>query len=480
MCSRLVRRSVWVLGLVQVSGVGCASSRRDFDGVTVSSEAPPRSVTHEEIVRRSAEAIAVVETGAGRGMAFVIDPKGYLITNRHVVEDAEFVDSVRMPASTPPREYKSVKVVYIDPERDLALLQVPVSEPLPSLPLATNLPSSGRRFLDTDDPVVVFRHDDAKEGHIRANNGEVFDLAVYNPEAGPGAFVGFSVDIRRGQSGGPLLDRHGRAIGVVTWMWKNRRGGYAIPISEAARMLDERPQLDSESQQYVRAMSRTREFLAALGRGDLDNARRLTSPSHAREVRERSIASILGSLDDAGQAAVRGFLEAVDTVMAESNADVRQDVLRDIVARTATLPFREMIGVGEEVSDGQMISLFFELGQSYLAARAAHGKDHDAALDDAMRRLATTDAARTFAIADALTELAGSEIEITAVEVVPGAYSPRAVVSLVTTPAHVNALATVGNAAVSGSAATTRVTLHMKLEWGDWYVASVKPTPLTG
>lgn len=458
------------MALLLVAG-GCAGKVRDFDGIVVSSDPLPRTVSHGELVRRSAEAVAVIETDLGRGMGFVIDPKGYLITNRHVIEDASHVVAVRFPALDPPLEFTAVQVVYIDPERDLAVLHVPVNARLPSLPLATEN-QWGHDDLEAHDPVVVFKVDAGPRGDLRANNGKVFDLAVYNPSAGEGAFVGVTVDVMRGQSGGPVLDRYGRAVGVVTWTWKDRAGGYAIPIDEAARMLAERPQLKDPTARHSRAVARSREFLSALGRGDLQDARRLTSPSHAREVRERSMQSILGQLDEHGQLSLSGFFGAVDSLVKQGDGTIPEAELQDIVARTATPAFRELMGIDESISNGQVISLFFELGQSYLVARAVHDKTPQEALEDAMRRLSTVDAARTFAVADALYALAGQAIEIESVEVVPGTYSPSAVVSLRSSPAQTRV-----PALADGSAppASTRLTLHLKLEWGDWYVASVRP-----
>lgn len=457
-----------VAPLTAGAGLGCATSMRDFDGVIISSEPIPRSVTHEELVRRSATAVAVVETDIGRGMAFVIDPKGYLITNRHVVEDASHIKTLRFPALSPPREFTAVRVVYIDPERDLALLHVAAADSLPSLPIADVNLDKGiyrRDDLERKDPVFVFKVDAEKNGHLRANNGEVFDLAVLNPSAGEGAFVGVTVDVMRGQSGGPVLDRHGRAVGIVTWTWKDQTGGYAIPIEEAARMLAERPQLVSPGQQHSRAVVRSREFLTALGRGDLQDARRLTSPSHARVLREKSMQSILGELDDEAQFSLTGFFGALDALIDEAEPTRRQTALQDIVARTATPKFRELMGIDAEVSNGQVVSLFFELGQAYVAARSVHRKDHRAALEDAMRHLGSVDAARTFAVADAIYELAGNEIEIESVEVLPGAYSPSAIVSLRTRRSESRA---------KPQGESGRVTLQMKLEWGDWYVASIR------
>ena len=110
---------------------------------------------------------------------------------------------------------ESVKVVYIDPSRDLALLHVNTPEPLPRMPLASRKAAPVNSYLDEDDHVVLFKRtgdDDTLEPELVANNGEVTDLTVYNPAAGDGAFVGVTLNVQRGQSGGPVIDRHGHAV----------------------------------------------------------------------------------------------------------------------------------------------------------------------------------------------------------------------------------------------------------------------------
>jgi len=458
------------LGVAVVATAGCSAHIKQYGGVSVAGTPLPRGMTHDELVRRSAGAVAVVETDVGRGMGFVIDPSGFLITNRHVIEDASHVTAVRFPALDPPREYESVEVIYIDSKRDLALLQVNAPEPLPRLPLATQRAVPRRRYLDLRDPVFVFHAALEGDGDLLAHTGEVSDLAAYNRAAGPGSFVGVTMSVRQGQSGGPVVDRHGRAIGILTWTWKDKVGAYAIPIDEAAKMLAERPQLGSRSEHQDRAAERSREFLVALGRGDVEDARRLTSPSHARHMREESMREILGTLNEDSESAFEGFLGALDALL-ERPDRVRFAQMRNIVARTGTPTFRDAMRIESSVENGQVLSLFFELGQAYLSARSIDGKSKAEALGFALRRLQTIDAARTFALAQAIDELAGREIEIESVDLVPGAYSPRAVISL-----RVNVL---DPATGRSELVPARVLLHMRLEWGDWYVAAVGPTHLT-
>jgi S1-C subfamily serine protease len=466
---------VSVVGLVTIAGVGCAGRGREYEDVSIVTGPGHRSMSNRELVARVEKGIAVVETDVGRGMAFVIDPSGFLLTNRHVLEDADHIVSVTFPALDPPRVYESAKIVYIDPARDLALLHVNAPEPLPRLPLAARKSVPVSRYIDEKDPVVMLRYAALDKGETKtkfsALNASVTTLEAVNPAAGPGKFIGVNTKVKQGQSGGPILDRFGRVVGVVTWTWKDRGGGYAIPISDATKMLDERPKLDSDQQHETRVASRSREFLAALGRGDVDDARRLTSPSHARRVREAALAEIFENFDENGMPVIQGFISAVESLV-DVAPEAQFERLRDIVARTGSKEFRRELGVGPEIDQAQVMSFFLEFGQAYLVARSLGAQSPGEALNTAMKRLQTVDAARTFAIADVLEELAGNEIEIEAIKVVPGAYTPTAVVSLKTQRRPSKLSARFGGKEQA-------LTLHMKLEWGDWYVAEVNKTPLS-
>lgn len=459
-----------MLGASLALAAGCANRPKAYAEVSVVSSARHRAPTNDDLVDHAEAAVAVVHTPSGRGLGFVVDPTGYLVTNRHVVEDASHVEAVSFPAHDPPRTYHSVEVVYTDPERDLALIRVHTDDDLPRLPLAARKPQPVTRYLGHGDPVMLveFESDDEDDrpaaGDFVAHNASVTTLGAVNPAAGPGSFVGIDSDVRRGQSGGPVLDRYGRVVGIVTWTWRDKIGGFAIPVADVLQMLGERPALDSTDQHRDRIAKRSREFLAALGRGDVDDARRITSPSHARQVRADAVTKITAQLDHEGAPVLHGFFAAIESLVGRDDAF---ELLRDAVARTASDEFREALALPEDLEDAQIVSFFFEVGQAYLIARVAGDLPPEEALRRALARLQTVDAARTFAIADVLSELAGSAVEIQKVEVVPGAYSPTAVVALARTPRP----GTAGQG--------RRLTLHMKLEWGDWYVTSVRATPLS-
>jgi hypothetical protein len=128
-------------------------------------------------------------------------------------------------------------------------------------------------------------------------------------------------------------------------------------------------------------------------------------------VREASVSEILDGLDEGGLAALRGFVAAVDE-LADESTDPEHALaqLKNIIARTGDAQFRQALEVDSDMSSAQGMSFFFEFGQAYLAARRFGGQGPEQALETALHRLQTVDAARTFAIADTLTELAGNEI----------------------------------------------------------------------
>ncbi len=449
--------------------LGCGHRPVDYGGVAVMEGSLRRAKGAEAAIQRSAAAVAIIETDVARGMGFVVDPSGYLITNRHVIEDADHIEGVVFPARDPSLVYGSVRVVYMDPVRDLALLHVHSAEPLTAVPLATDGVEPVQSYLSTSDEVVLVKRDaaDGVDPTLELLHGRVSGLEVQNPAAGPGPFVGVTTDIREGQSGSPVLDRHGRAVGIVTWTWRERGGGYAIPIADATRMLAERPNLEGDAERARRAELRARLFLDAVSRGDGETARRYTSPSQARKQREEAMVQIMAHAQDgSGLALMQRFIESLEDIVAEvvrtEDPGIAQPGLAALVMGVAQPEQRGELGDGLDV--GQVVSFFHELGSAYLRARVFGEQTSEQALRTAMRRLRTIDAARSFTLAALVSSLEGHEVAMRSIELVPGAYTPGARVEL-------SVIREPGQAAQI-------VDLYLRLEWGDWYVASAEQTSL--
>jgi hypothetical protein len=457
---------LFVGALALATASGC-SAAHELNGVRVSQGAKRRSFDAETVAARAAGAVGVVVTDSGRGLGFVVDPDGYMITNRHVVEDADYIETVSFPGLDPAPEFHNVEIIYIDPVRDLALLRLITDEPLPYLQLATGKRAPASDYVTERDAVVLLSRevgpDEAalldQDPGLLAHTGRVERLEVYNPSVGPGPFLGVTAQIEQGQSGGPVLDRWGRAVGVVTWTWRDQKGGFAIPISEAARMLAERPKLVTNDEQRLRAEDRAKSYLAALGAGSTDELRRLTSPSRAREVRGETVDVLIENSTD--RSLLQTFVVAIDELLADA---ARTDVdpfpeFARMVEHTGSDEFMRKLGVDGRMSKDAVQTFFFEIGTAYMSARWFGDYDRRGALLVAFQRVHSLDAARSIAVIDTVDNLTGVRATVERVDVTPGTYAPKAVATV-----------DIGRG--------RRIAVQMRLEWGDWYVSELQVVDL--
>lgn len=459
----MIRMRASLLALTLCSGIGCATSQ-DINGVRISRGATSRSFDAATVAQRAAGAVGVVITDTGRGLGFVVDPSGYMITNRHVVEDADYIEMVSFPGLAAAPEYDSVEIVYIDPVRDLALLHIRADESLPFLRLATDKRAPASDYVDERDAVVLLSREVGPEEAaeldedpgLLAHTGRVERLEVYNPSVGPGPYLGVTAQIEQGQSGGPVLDRFARAVGVVTWTWKDQKGGFAIPIAEAARMLAERPRLTTSTEQQTRAEDRAKSYLAALGTESFDQLRRLTSPSRAREVRDATVEVLLERSVEGP--VLHSFVVELDALLADAvrSQDNPFPGFEHMVAHTGTDAFMRKLGVHGTMSKEAVVTFFYEIGSAYMAARWFGESDRHEALLLAVQRAHSLDAARSITLLETIGGLEGVRAVVEKVEVESARHtSPRAVATV-----------DVGHG--------KKLAVNMRLEWGDWYVVDVE------
>ncbi len=155
----------------------------------------------------------------GQGSGVIIRKDGYIVTNRHVVEDAEFI-KVLMQDGT---EYKA-SVKGLDPESDLAVIKID----------ASNLPATG--FADSDKTRVgefaiaigaPFELDySVTIGHVSAKGRSIYA----SPDQFDADFIQTDASINPGNSGGPLVNLDGKIVGINTMIRGIGTGiGFAIP-----------------------------------------------------------------------------------------------------------------------------------------------------------------------------------------------------------------------------------------------------------
>ena len=180
------------------------------------------------------------------GSGFIIDPKGYIVTNCHVIQGADHItvslsDGQEMPA----------KIIARDKRTDLALLKVDNKNPLPALKWGDSHKSRvGDWVLAVGSPFGFGRSVSA--GIISARARDLSrNMSVYPGEEG--ILTGYVDDliqtdaaINLGNSGGPMVSTEGEVIGVNVAIFSPSGGsvgiGFAVPSSVAMRCVEEMKQ----------------------------------------------------------------------------------------------------------------------------------------------------------------------------------------------------------------------------------------------
>ena len=158
------------------------------------------------------------------GSGFLVDPRGYILTNAHVVTDAEEITVHLADART----YRA-HLVGEDPQADLALIRISAGEELP-VPVLGDSESleAGEWAIAVGSPLGLERS--VTVGVISATGRH----GLYS-EVG---FIQTDASINYGNSGGPLLNVLGEVIGINTAVMSAGQGiGFAVPINRAKPFL---------------------------------------------------------------------------------------------------------------------------------------------------------------------------------------------------------------------------------------------------
>jgi len=166
------------------------------------------------------------EDGRASGSGVIVDPKGYILTNNHVIENAREI-TVRLSDS---RKF-SATLVGRDPKTDLAVLKVQAPAPLPVAELAdSDRLRVGQWAIAIGNPFGLDRT--VTVGIISATARNRVGVATYEN------FIQTDASINPGNSGGPLLNLDGKVIGINTAIVAAGQGiGFSIPINEAKAVM---------------------------------------------------------------------------------------------------------------------------------------------------------------------------------------------------------------------------------------------------
>jgi serine protease Do len=172
------------------------------------------------------------------GSGFIVDPRGYIITNNHVVDKA---DKIYVKLSTDPDSGENgrlAKVIGVDKDTDIAVIKIDTDKPLPTMKLGNSDSAVvGDWVLAIGSPFGLSQTVSA--GIVSARNRSI-DEPDANGIAG-GQFQRFiqtDAAINPGNSGGPLVDMDGEVIGMNTAIYTQSMGsqgvGFAMPSNTIA------------------------------------------------------------------------------------------------------------------------------------------------------------------------------------------------------------------------------------------------------
>ncbi|MCY7423237.1 MAG: serine protease [Chitinophagaceae bacterium] len=188
------------------------------------------------------------------GTSFLIDGKGYLVTNAHIVRGS----STLLVISNKGQEFKA-DLAFIDESRDLAILKISDEDfkPFATLPysIRRNTTDLGEQIFTLGFPrnEVVYN-----EGYLSAETGFDNDTLSYQ----------ISLNANPGNSGGPVLNKNGEVIGILSSSQKQAEGVvFAIKSRSIFNALDELKKEDTTYQHIklptksaVKGMDRTRQI----------------------------------------------------------------------------------------------------------------------------------------------------------------------------------------------------------------------------
>ena len=164
------------------------------------------------------------------GSGFIIDPEGFVVTNNHVIQEADEITVILQDGVE-----LSAEVVGRDPKTDLALIKVESERALP----AVDWGDSDR--LEIGQWVIAIGNPFGLGGTVTAG---IVSQRSRDIRAGPyDDFIQTDAAINRGNSGGPLFNTDGEVVGVNTAIFSPSGGsigiGFAIPSNIASSVIDQ-------------------------------------------------------------------------------------------------------------------------------------------------------------------------------------------------------------------------------------------------
>jgi V8-like Glu-specific endopeptidase len=283
------------------------------------------------------------------GSGFVIRQDGYILTNYHVIKNAN-----QITVTIPGRQAVPARVVTVDQEKDLAILQV-------SLRNVTALPIASSETVQVLDSVTVLGYPLPTElgTALSASDGKV--NAIRDGHNGGTQLFQIDANVNPGNSGGPLLNNHGEVVGIIVakinsleYAKENgtipERINFAIPVNEAQDLLrkvipnftpSNRQQVLTDQQVFASAKSST----VLIVTDQDENGSKTYTENQANDSLERFIAEFVR----AGESDSQTVFYASPCDYFENGQCTRESIYRELQDYNNKWPSREYRLLGTPV-----------------------------------------------------------------------------------------------------------------------------------
>lgn len=285
------------------------------------------------------------------GSGFVIDKAGIVITNNHVIQDADEItvilqDNTRLKA----------EVVGRDPKTDLAVLKVNSPQELATVPFGNS------DTLRVGDWVIAIGNPFGLGGSVTAG---IVSARGRNIDSGPyDNFIQTDASINRGNSGGPLFNLKGEVVGINTAIFSQTGGsvgiGFSVPSSTATGVINQLRKFGKTRRGWlgVRIQQVTKEIAENLG---LDKAS----------------GALVASVGEDSPAA-KGDIKARDVILTFDGKDVTE--MRKLPRIVAETEIGKAVDV-EVWRDGKKVTTQVAVGELKEEQAALPGKEEDKGSD---------------------------------------------------------------------------------------------------
>ncbi len=274
----------------------------------------------------------------GAGSGFIISADGHILTNNHVVENAE-----KMTVTLADNREVEAKLIGTDPQSDVALVKIDVDEELPTLSLGDS------DALDVGEWVIAIGNpfglnQTVTVGVVSAKGRSRVGINEYEN------FIQTDAAINPGNSGGPLINIYGDVVGINSALYSRTGGymgiGFAIPINMVKSIEDQLQKHGKVTRGWLGVVIQdvTEELARSFGlkkaKGILVSEAQQDSPAEEAGIKQGDV------------------ITGLDGVMLKDVADLRNRIALTIPGTTVTLqiirngePMEIDVEIDEQPSD---------------------------------------------------------------------------------------------------------------------------------